>query len=67
MGFVNDVINCECLGCVIYFRIKEKEREKKKDTFYIEREKKKRHILYQLLFYNIPPKLFFILFLISIE
>ena len=30
MGFVNDVINCECLGCVIYFRIKEKEREKKK-------------------------------------
>ena len=31
MGFVNDVIECGCLGCVFYFRIKEKE----KDTFYI--------------------------------
>ena len=31
MGFVNDVIECGCLGCVFYFRIK----EKKKDTFYI--------------------------------
>ena len=31
VGFVNDVINCGCLGCVFCFRIKEKE----KDTFYI--------------------------------
>ena len=31
MGFVNDVIECRCLGYVFYFRIKEKE----KDTFYI--------------------------------
>ena len=31
VGFVNDVINRDCLGCVFYFRIKEKER----DTFYI--------------------------------
>ena len=31
VSFVNDVINCGCLGCVFCFRIK----EKKKDTFYI--------------------------------
>ena len=31
VGFVNDVINCGCLGYVFCFRIKEKE----KDTFYI--------------------------------
>ena len=31
VGFVNDVINCECLGYIFFFRIKEKE----KDTFYI--------------------------------
>ena len=30
VGFVNDVIDCECLECVFYFRIK----EKGKDTFY---------------------------------
>ena len=41
LSFVNDVIDCRCLGCVFYFlRIKEKE---------------KYHILYQLLLYNIPP------------
>ena len=33
VGFVNDVINCGCLGCVFCFTIKEKEKEK--DTFYI--------------------------------
>ena len=31
VGFVYDVINCECLGYIFCFRIKEKE----KDTFYI--------------------------------
>ena len=31
VGFVNDVIDCEYLGYVFCFRIKEKE----KDTFYI--------------------------------
>ena len=31
MGFVNDVIDCECLKCVFCSRIKEKE----KDKFYI--------------------------------
>ena len=31
VGFVNDVINCECLGCVFCFKIKEKEKE----IFYI--------------------------------
>ena len=31
VGFVNDVIDCGCLVCVFYFRIKEKE----KDTSYI--------------------------------
>ena len=31
VGFVKDVIDCGCLGCVFCFRIKEKER----DTFYI--------------------------------
>ena len=31
MGFVNDVIDFECLGCVFCFRIKVKE----KDIFYI--------------------------------
>ena len=31
VGFVNDVIDCECLRCVFYFRIKEKE----KYIFYI--------------------------------
>ena len=31
VGFLNDVIDCGCLVCVFYFRIKEKE----KDTFYI--------------------------------
>ena len=34
VGFVNEVIDYECLGCIyiyIFFRIKEKE----KDTFYI--------------------------------
>ena len=29
--FVNDMIECECLRCIFFFRIKEKE----KDTFYI--------------------------------
>ena len=31
VGFVNDVIDCGCLGCIFCFRIKVKE----KDTFYI--------------------------------
>jgi len=31
VSFVNDVIDCGCLGYVFYFRIKEKE----KYTFYI--------------------------------
>ena len=31
VGFVNDVIDCECLKCVFCFRIRKKE----KDTFYI--------------------------------
>ena len=31
VGFVNDVIDCECLRCVFYFRIKKKE----KYIFYI--------------------------------
>ena len=31
VGFVKDVIDCGCLGCVFCFRIKKKER----DTFYI--------------------------------
>ena len=31
MGFVNNVIDCERLGCVFCFKIKEKE----KDIFYI--------------------------------
>ena len=31
VGFVSDVINCECLECAFCFSIK----EKKKDTFYI--------------------------------
>ena len=31
VNFVNDVINCGCLGCVFCFRIKEKE----KNTIYI--------------------------------
>ena len=31
VSFVNDVVDCVCLGCVFYFRIKEKE----KYTFYI--------------------------------
>ena len=44
--FVNNVIDCECLECVFCFKIKEKERQ----------------ILYQLLFYNIPPKFFFFFF-----
>ena len=37
MGFINDVIDCGCLGCVFCFRIKEKEKEKEKekDNFYI--------------------------------
>ena len=52
MSFVNDVINYGCLECVFYFRIKEKTHTHT-------------HILYQLLFYNIPQKLFFILFLIT--
>ena len=30
VGFVNDVINCGCLGCIFCFKIKDKE----KDTFY---------------------------------
>ena len=34
VGSVNDVINCECLGCIFCFKIKEKEKEKEKDTFY---------------------------------
>ena len=32
IGFVKDVIDFKCLGCVFVFRIKEKE----KDTFYID-------------------------------
>ena len=32
VDFVNDVIDCGCLGCVFYFRIKEKE----KDTLLID-------------------------------
>ena len=28
VGFVNDVVDCGCLGCVLYFRIKEKEKKK---------------------------------------
>ena len=28
MGFVNDVIDRECLECVFYFRIKEKKKKK---------------------------------------
>ena len=47
VGFVNDVINCGCLKCVFCFKIKEKE----KDKFYIT----------FILFYNIPPKLFFLI------
>ena len=31
IDFVNDMIDCRCLGCVFCFRIKENE----KDTFYI--------------------------------
>ena len=50
MGFVNDIIDCGCLEYVFFF------------LNYGERE---RHILYQLLFYNIPPKfLFFIFYLL---
>ena len=47
--FVNYVIDCECLGCVFCFRINYEERE--------------RHILDKFLFYNIPPKFFFLIFL----
>ena len=51
MDFVNNVIDCECLGYVFCFKIGEKE--------------KQLHILYELLFYNIPPKfLFFIFYLL---
>ena len=28
VGFVSDVINCECLGYIYFFRIKEKEKDK---------------------------------------
>ena len=31
VGFINDVIDSEYLGCIFCFRVKEKE----KDTFYI--------------------------------
>ena len=43
VGFVIDVIDCGCLGCVFYFRIKAKEK----------------HILYQILEKNVhtPPEL----------
>ena len=41
-GFINNVIDHECLECVFCFRVKEKEKI----------------ILCQLLFYNIPPKFF---------
>ena len=34
VGFVNDVIDCECLECVICFRIKEKEKYKLCINFY---------------------------------
>ena len=44
VDLVNDVIDYGCLRCVFCFRIKGK----------------KRRILYKLLLYNIPPKLFFI-------
>ena len=54
VDFVNDVIDCGCLGCEFCFRIKEKE----KDIFYINLFLE---ILYQLLFYNIPPKLLLLL------
>ena len=50
VDFVNDVIDYECLECVFYFRIKEREKR----------------ILYQFSFYNIPPKLFFFFFLITL-
>ena len=53
VGFVNDVIYCECLGCVFCFRIK----EKKNDTFYIN--------FYSIIF--IQSCFLFILFHISIE
>ena len=33
VGFVNEVIDCGCLGCVFCFKIKEKEKEK--GAFYI--------------------------------
>ena len=46
VDFVNDVTDYECLECVFYFRIKEREKR----------------ILYQFSFYNIPPKLFFFFF-----
>ena len=48
-GFINNVIDRECLECVFCFRVKEKEKI----------------ILCQLLFYNILPKYFYFYFLIS--
>ena len=46
MDFIIDVIDFGCLEYIICFRIKGK------------KKKKKRHILHQILFYNVPPKFF---------
>ena len=53
VGFVKDVIDCGCLGCVFCFRINYEERE--------------RHILDKFLFYNIPPKFYFIFYFFFIS
>ena len=51
VSFVNDMINCGCLGCVFCFRIKKKE----KNTFYIN--------FYSIIY----VKSFFFFFIASIE